>query len=176
MSIKKTVKLLLAAVCLSLLGSFAAVAQLVNKGKFNTWTNQKFSRQNEGGATLKIVRSAKQDGFDRVVFEFAESIPGYETDFAKPPFYYGESGNVVKVGGKFFLDIHFLSTTAHDAETGKSSVTQTPKGKINLPNVQDVKMIYDFEANVEYVVGLKAKKQFRVLELQNPARLVIDFR
>jgi hypothetical protein len=32
----------------------------------------------------------------------------------------------------------------------------------------------DFEAKVSFVLGLNSKKPYRVVELQNPTRLIID--
>jgi hypothetical protein len=40
--------------------------------------------------------------------------------------------------------------------------------------LKDLKLICDFEAEVQWVVGLSSPNRYRVLELTNPARLVVD--
>jgi hypothetical protein len=42
--------------------------------------------------------------------------------------------------------------------------------------VRDIKTVDWFENFFSFAVGLKAKKAFRVRELSNPTRLVIDFK
>lgn len=169
--LKKTVLLTIAAFLLTI----TATAQVKNAGELNAWTKSEFARQKSASGELVNVRAAKNRGFDRVVFEFKDKVPSYKIEFAKPPFYYGESENTVKVSGKSFIRATFISTTAHDIETGKS-ILSYKKGKLRFPVVQETAFIYDFEGTVEFVVGLKQSKDFRVTELQNPARIVVDFK
>lgn len=165
--------------CLILLGLFslvsAAPAQVENAGEYNTWSKSKFARKKDASGALTEVRAARNDGYDRAVFVFKENVPTYEIEFVKPPFYSGESDVTVKVRGKKFVRVSLVSTSAHDIETGKSILTYK-KGYLGLPVVEETAFTYDFEGAVEFIIGLKANKDFRVIELKNPSRLVIDFK
>ncbi|MDQ4122155.1 MAG: hypothetical protein M3209_12005 [Acidobacteriota bacterium] len=171
LELKKTCLLIIFA----LLSTISISAQVENAGKLNVWTKSTFARQKSDSGELIKVRAGKNNGYDRVVFEFKDKIPSYKIEFAKPPFYYGESDNTVKVSGKSFVRATFNSATTHDLETGKSILTYK-KGKLGFPVVQETVFIYDFEGTVEFVVGLKQIKDFRITELQNPARVVVDFK
>jgi hypothetical protein len=43
-----------------------------------------------------------------------------------------------------------------------------------LPKSETTRLTCDFEAKVGFVLGLNSKKPYRVVELQNPTRLIID--
>jgi hypothetical protein len=45
---------------------------------------------------------------------------------------------------------------------------------LNCRNLKQLVLTCDFEAKTAFVLGLDAKKPYRVVELQNPTRLVID--
>ena len=170
-SSKKIVLLIAVALILTI----SASAQIKNAGELNVWTKSELARSSSESGELIKARAAKNKTYDRVVFEFKDKIPGYKIEFSKPPFYYGESDNAVKVAGKSFVRVTFSSTNAHDTETGKN-ILSYKKGKLGLPVVQETTVIYDFEAMVEFVIGLKQSKDFRVTQLQNPARIIIDFK
>jgi len=50
------------------------------------------------------------------------------------------------------------------------------KGKLNLRAVRQIKEEVWFEGIRDFLIGVKAKKPFRIQELANPSRLVIDFK
>jgi hypothetical protein len=126
------------------------------------------------GGNLQKVRVAKHRGYDRVVFEFdGKTLPKSTVRFARPPFHLGESDSVVKVNGNAFIEAVFTSARAHDLETGRITVTET---LARLSSVRETKRIYDHEGQVIYILGLPARKQFRVLTLMNPVRLVVDIK
>jgi hypothetical protein len=43
-------------------------------------------------------------------------------------------------------------------------------------NLKHLSITCDFEADLTFVVGLNTKKPYRVIELQNPTRLVVDIK
>jgi hypothetical protein len=45
-----------------------------------------------------------------------------------------------------------------------------------LPVLKELTIICDFEAQVEWVVGLAARTPYRIAELSEPPRLVLDVR
>jgi hypothetical protein len=122
---------------------------------------------------LKDVRTGTHAGFDRVVFEFTgTTMPGYELEYVDKPVRQCGSGNVVQMAGDGWLRVKFTPANAH-TEEGKPTVLKReiyPK----YPNIIDIKSICDFEAEVAWVLGVKSPKQYRVLELLNPTRVVVD--
>ncbi|HYE95470.1 MAG TPA: hypothetical protein VD962_04635, partial [Rubricoccaceae bacterium] len=67
-------------------------------GAFRTlpreWTTRTTDRLREaaGVATLQAVRTAQQDGFDRVVFAFDGEVPGVHVEYVDRPAYQCGSG------------------------------------------------------------------------------------
>lgn len=122
---------------------------------------------------LKDVRTGTHAGFDRVVFEFnGSTMPGYELEYVDKPVRQCGSGNVVKMAGDGWLRVKFNPANAH-TDAGKPTVLKReiyPK----YPNIIDIKSICDFEAEVTWAIGVKSPKQYRVLELLNPTRVVVD--
>jgi len=124
---------------------------------------------------LTAVRVAHQPGFDRIVFEFAPQaggtahIPAYtvsrqaSAQFVKDP-----SGQPVTMRGSSGLRIVFHGASGATSDTG--SRDQTP----NLPVVQEVEQLGDFEAVLSWGAGLSQASCLRTLELANPTRVVID--
>jgi hypothetical protein len=150
--------------------------QWMDGGKLNVWTSRKISRRNDASqetAYLKEVRVAKNKGFDRVVFEFIGDIPRYQIQYVKPPIV-GTADEEIKVSGKFFVDINLQMLPYPEDENFPDA--KIPEGKLNLPVIMEVKEIEWFEGVRPFVVGLKAKKLYRVSQLKNPTRLVIDFK
>jgi hypothetical protein len=130
----------------------------------------------KGAAVLKEVRAAAHEGFDRVVFEFegAVQMPSYHIEYIDKPVRACGSGNVVPLKGDGWLDIRFSPAVAH-TEDGAPTVKnreQTP----NLKIIREMKTTCDFEAEVEWVLGVSSPNKYRVLELKNPTRLAVDIK
>lgn len=125
-----------------------------------------------GTVILRQVRTGDQPTFDRVVFEFeGAKLPDYDVKYVRSPVHCG-SGLPVEVDGSVYLQVRFTPAQAHD-EAGASTVPFLQR-KVRLPVVKEVRAICDFEADVTWVVGLAARKEYRVMELEGPPRLVID--
>ena len=124
---------------------------------------------------LTAVRVAHQTGFDRIVFEFAPQaggtahIPAYtvsrqaSAQFVKDP-----SGMPVTMRGSAGLRIVFHGASGATSYTGSRDLTP------NLPVVQEVEQLGDFEAVLSWGAGMSRASCLRTLELANPTRLVID--
>jgi len=131
---------------------------------------------NSGSAMqLTHVRVAHQAGFDRIVFEFAPPagatahLPAYTVSRqASAKFVKDPSGQPVTMRGSAGLRIVFHG--ASGATSYSESRDQTP----NLPIVQEVEQLGDFEAVLSWGAGLSQASCIRTLELTNPTRLVID--
>jgi hypothetical protein len=126
-----------------------------------------------GSALLRAVRSARHDGFDRIVFEFAGELPGYVISYIDPVRQCG-SGDAVALAGTAWLSLRFEPAAAH-TEEGVATVTERSRSP-GLPSVVDLRLICDFEAQVEWVAGVRERLEYRVITLREPARIVVDVR
>ncbi len=128
-----------------------------------------------GAVMLSDVRSAMHPNYDRVVFEFAGAqIPSYRIEYIDKPVRACGSGDVVPFQGDAWLSVLFTGANAH-TEAGEPTIKDRTRSP-NLTIVKDLKLICDFEAEVEWVLGVSSPNKYRVLELKNPARLVVDIR
>jgi hypothetical protein len=121
---------------------------------------------------LRAVRAAKNDGYDRVVFEFSERVPGYHLEYVSGPVLDCGAGDEKPVAGKAHLEARFYPANAH-TEEGKPTVLER-EIKPGLPVVRELERTCDFEAVVTWVIGTTAQNPYSVLELADPPRLVID--
>jgi hypothetical protein len=127
-----------------------------------------------GGASpalLQEVRAARNEGFDRVVFEFEGDVPGYTVEYVQSIEECG-SGNPMEFGGAALLSVTIQPANAH-TEAGEATVEReiSPEG---TAVIREVKSFCDFEALVGWGVSLAGARPFRVFELQDPPRLVVD--
>jgi hypothetical protein len=124
---------------------------------------------------LRAVRTGRHESFDRVVFEFeGNAIPGYHVEYVDKPVRDCGAGQVVPLAGEGFLLIQMQPAYAH-TEAGAPTI-QNRQQAPNLPIIKEMKLICDFEADVQWALGLSSPNRYRVLELTNPARLVVDIR
>ena|SRR5437879_6260885 len=151
-------------------------AQWNDAGKLNVWTMTAVSRAGNSEATisLKSVRVAKNDGYDRIVFEFTGGVPRYKIKYEKSGTFMTTGEEKIKVGGKYFIDINLQSLPY--PESGSEPDIKIPKGNHKLQAFNEIKEIEWFEGVREFGIGLNSKHGFRVQQLSGPLRLVIDFK
>jgi hypothetical protein len=124
-----------------------------------------------GIVTLRDVRIGKNDGYDRIVFEFdGAQLPGYEVKWVQAATQCA-SGMPVTTQGAAQLQVTLRSTQAHDAQ-GKSTIASLDM-QPGYPAIKEARSSCDFEGVVSWVVGT-ITSGYRVTELQNPTRLVVD--
>lgn len=124
-------------------------------------------------AVLTGIRSARHDGFDRVVFDFAGPLPAADTARYVDQVTADGSGQPVMVAGRASLLVRFEQAQAH---TDTGSPTIAPRVSPALPVVSEIVSAGDYEGYVTIALGLTAKVPFRVFELANPSRVVVDVR
>ena len=118
------------------------------------------------------MRTAHNEGFDRVVFQFdGEQVPGYRVEYLDKPAVTCGSGDDVKLAGAGQLQVRLTPAQAHAA--GASTIAQRER-KPALPLLVEMRQICDFEGEVTWVLGVKQPHKYRVLELKGPTRLVVD--
>lgn len=129
-------------------------------------------------ARLVDVRTGSHPGFTRVVWEMhgSSGTPAYRVGYAPGPFVdIGDS--TIPVAGTAFLHVVFFPAMRHDI-TDPVDIIQTYLGpeviNVGTGSVRQVVFIEDFEANMEWAIGLTGQKAFEVFTLENPTRLVVD--
>ncbi len=133
-----------------------------------------------GLALLTAVRVGGHEGFDRVVFQFLPGpTPGYRVRYVRPPIIEDPSGRTVRVAGTAFLSIRMEPASGFDL-TGPRGQVYTGPARIDGSSaggdvVEEVVLTGDFEAVMNWVIGLDGRAPFRVLRLSGPPRLVVDF-
>jgi hypothetical protein len=131
-------------------------------------------RQKPGAqvAVLASVRTAKHEGFERIVFEFSgEALPGYHVEYIDHPLQCG-SGEAVDLAGNAWLEVRLTPAQAHD-DSGQPTIQERERA-IVFQMIKEIELTCDFEADVTWVLGVAAAHRYRVIELSAPARLVVD--
>ncbi|MRG94129.1 AMIN-like domain-containing (lipo)protein [Polyangium spumosum] len=124
---------------------------------------------------LRSVRSARHAGFDRVVFEFSgHALPGYRIEYIDKPVRRCGTGDVVEMAGQGWLKVRMTPARAHD-EAGRPTVGSSPE-RPKLPVLLELSPTCDFEGELSFVLGVAKPNRYRVLELREPPRLVVDVR
>lgn len=129
-------------------------------------------------AHLAAVRVARHDGYDRVVFEFEDAVPGYRVATTTRPVTEDGSGRSVEVEGAVLVEVRMEN--AARARIVGDRVTMVHKGPDRIGTkgavVEETVRTGDFEGVVTWVVGLSAAPRgVRVSTLTAPFRLVVDF-
>jgi hypothetical protein len=133
---------------------------------------------NRKTALLTDVRAARHEGFDRVVFQFRNALPGYDVRYVARPVRQDGSGKVVPLGGNYVVRVRMEN--ALDADLTKPSAPMTYTGPQRFtpgtPEIAELARIGGFEGVLTWAAGLQDRVDFRVSTLTSPARLVVDFR
>lgn len=145
--------------------------------KSGAWTAGIVRKQppDAGIALLRSVRAARHEGLDRVVFEFeGRALGGYHLEYVDRPVRRCGSGDVAEIEGDAWLAVVFEPAAAH-TEAGMP-VLAAREQRPRLDVVREIELTCDFEARVSIVLGVAKPNRYRVMELANPTRLVIDVR
>lgn len=129
-------------------------------------------------ALLERVAVAGHEGYDRVVFQFRNGLPGYRVEYVDPPLREDGSGNVVDLEGNAFLVVRMEPASGFDLTVPEGKLIYTGPRRIageTTTVVREVVRTGDFEAVLTWAIGLEERVPFRVLTLDDPARLVVDF-
>ena len=133
---------------------------------------------NRDTALLRAVRAARHEGYDRVVFEFANVLPGYRIGYVPRPVLADGSGAEVGVDGAHMVQVVFEN--ALDADLSQESAPKTYTGPDRLrpgtPEVVELVRVGGFEGRLTWAIGLRDRVDFRVTTLASPPRVVVDVR
>jgi len=128
-------------------------------------------------ALLTGIDVSSLDGHDRVTFEFANAVPGYDIRYVERPVIADGSGQEIAVSGSAVLRARF--EPALDADLTKEDAPRTYRGPVRL-SPRDAKIVVElvrtggFEAVLTWAIGTKQKAPFKVSTLDDPPRVVVD--
>src|SRR5258706_85493 len=124
---------------------------------------------------LTDVTVAERACFDRVTFTFRLNTDtdrfGVDVGYRTKPFL-NTAGNPVPVKGNAFLAVRLFPTSAVDQNADTFTVTYVGPPVVNTSKVVDVVKQEDFEAQMNWVIGLDRVRDFTVT--QNAGVLTID--
>jgi hypothetical protein len=132
-------------------------------------------------ALLERVAVGRHEGFDRVVFQFRNDLPGYRVEYVEPPLKEDGSGNVVRIKGRVFVVVRMELASGFDLTVDEGELVYIGPRRIDgsaagTSIVREVVRTGDFEAVLTWAVGLDDRVDFRVRTATSPARLIVDFR
>jgi hypothetical protein len=132
-------------------------------------------------ALLERVAVGRHEGYDRVVFQFRNALPGYKVEYVLPPLKEDGSGNPVTIKGNALVVVRMEPASGFDLNTGEGVMIY--KGPRRLEGsaagtsvVQELVRTGDFEAVLTWAIGLSDKVDFRVQTAASPLRLIVDLR
>jgi hypothetical protein len=129
-------------------------------------------------AHLRAVRSAAQDGYDRVVFAFDDALPGYHAEYAERPITQDGSGDAVDVHGAAVITIQMTRASGVDLSQPSAPVVYTGPVRLrpSTPVVAELVRTGDFEGTLSWAIGVRRRAAFRVTTLMDPPRIIVDVR
>ena len=132
-------------------------------------------------ALLERVAVGRHEGFDRVVWQFRNAVPGYRVEYVDAPLHEDGSGDEVDVAGNVFVLVTMQPASGFDLETGEGELVYDGPRRLagsdaGTSVVREVVRTGDFEAMLTWGIGLDSRVDFRVRTLASPPRLVVDFR
>lgn len=128
-------------------------------------------------AVLTDVRLGRNDGFDRVVFQFRDddALPGYLVDYRPLPLTADPSDLPLVITGDHGLVVRMQAASRFRMDTDYALLYPGPSTVTGSGNaVTEVVLRGDFEALLSWVIGVRGGRPFRVFTLSGPPRLVVD--
>ena len=155
----------------------AATADASTVEPFPATTGVDTEASSGGPLSVVAMRVARQEGYDRVVFELKgkqAGQPGWRVEYTNDPRQDG-SGDPVVVKGAAKLSV-VITGVGIPFDTGVPETTADPVLPPGLGVLQDVQFSSNFEGQYTVFVGARSATPFRVFRLSDPARVVVDLR
>jgi hypothetical protein len=124
-----------------------------------------------GSPKLVGLRAGRHAGYDRVVFQLGGPIPSYYSVRYVPVVHLDGSGDPLRLRGAAFLEVVIRAPT-HDQDY--RPVLSPSRLRPDFPALREVNAPGSFEGQTTAGIGLTQRVGFRVLELTDPTRIVID--
>jgi hypothetical protein len=120
-----------------------------------------------GQAVLIQVRTGRHHGFDRVVFEFRDGLPGYEVRYVEEVV----SADGAPLRGEALLLVTFDGARA--SEPGGGATFQVAKPRPGYRSIKHVQLVDDAGGRVRFGIGVGGVAGYKVSELP-PDRMYVD--
>lgn len=144
------------------------------------WSSGRLNRGAQAGQaqrTIEEILLLSGDGFDRFVITFrddAPNLPGYKLEYvdevadcaAEP------SESSFDTEGTAFLELHLTAANAQ-RDDGTSAIPNRHFGNVS-EHLLGLHTTCDFEGEIRWVFDLAEPTSYRLMELVNPTRLVVD--
>jgi hypothetical protein len=136
------------------------------------------SKRTESNIEVAVLDDVRQTSEDcpTVVFEFQNSVPGYVVEYKEPPF--TDCGSGARAQIESWGADAYLSVLLEPARGADESGQPTYEGPFDIPVdgsvLKHMKRTCDYEAQIEWIIGLDERHDFTVRALSEPARIVID--
>lgn len=132
-------------------------------------------------ALLERIAVGRHEGYDRVVFQFRNGLPGYRVEYVTGPLKEDGSGKPVTVEGNAVVVVRMEPASGFDLNTGEGVLVYKGPKQIDGSSagtsvVRQLVRTGDFEAVLSWAIGLSDKVDFRVTTATSPDRLIVDFR
>lgn len=113
-----------------------------------TFAQEKCTEEN----SVKRVSKSRSGNFEYVTFDVGADAPEYSVTNAKRPFQMYGDEKILRIKGNFFKSIVFRGVywTCVIGQNLKAATSQ----------IMDVKNIEQFEGQVEYIIGYRAKSKY----------------
>jgi hypothetical protein len=125
-----------------------------------------------GPGNLTTLRAGRHAGYDRVVFQLDGPIPYYSVRYV-PQVRLDGSGFPLRLRGAAFLEVVIRAPTHN--EHGRPLLTPT-RLRPEFPALREVNAPAHYEGQTTAGIGVSYRAPFRILELANPTRIVIDLK
>jgi len=122
---------------------------------------------------VRIGSHAEAGGWDRVVFEFEDSLPAGEIEYAEEAIACG-SGERVRMLSTAILMVRFSPAVAHDEAGASTALVLDLQGMVQA--ILRARQTCDSEAEVAWAVAVTGRQPYTVTVLSNPTRVVIDIK
>ncbi|MGW5364577.1 AMIN-like domain-containing (lipo)protein [Actinopolymorpha pittospori] len=132
-------------------------------------------QQNYSDAAARIVGLdvARGSGVETVTFTFADTkvLPQYRVGYVDVVRAHPED-DPIAVEGTAFLDVSFSLTNPNI----RGRLAVPPDLSPELPTVRQILLVRNLGGSLRFAVGLQTRAEFRVRELKEPTRLVVEVR
>ena len=126
---------------------------------------QSTPRRGGGEAVLTDVRAARQEGYDRLVFEFEGGLPGYRARYVDRVTTAG--GEQLDLEGTAFLLLALDGASVGDAAAGRDL-------RPRLGALKQVRLVDQGGGGLRFAVGVDAVAGYLAHDLPDPDRVIID--
>lgn len=132
-------------------------------------------------ALLERIAIGRHEGYDRVVFQFRDQLPGYRVEYVQRPLKEDGSGNPVEIQGGAIVLVRMEPASGFDLTTGEGVMVYRGAKRLEgsaagTSVIRELVRTGDFEAVLSWAIGLEERVDFRVRTATSPARLIVDFR